>query len=198
MFAETAGDDSRHAVIDAELLLDFRGWASRLSGRAEPKDAAPPALIPLSIDDLTRTVCSSHPRGCSGLVAAYDTLGRRIVYRASLDMRDPTDQSFIVHELVHWLQHLAQGDRLDADCPAVLAAEREAYGVQNLYLARFKQWQRVGEVMRFTFCPADTAGAAADPVVKFDASTGPITAGRQWIAPDRSLPATAVKPALSY
>jgi hypothetical protein len=58
----------------------------------------------------------------------------------------------------------------------VLAAEREAYAVQNEYLTRFRQWQRVGEVLRFTFCNASPAASASAPTVRFDASTGPITA----------------------
>jgi hypothetical protein len=165
----------RRARIDAELGDDLAGWAARLTGRSVPTANPLPTFMPLPDDALANTVCPERPIGCRGLVAAYDTDRRRIVYRASLDMRDPTDQSFIVHELVHWLQHVERGPDFEASCESVLAAEREAYAAQNLYLIRFKQWQRVGEVLRFTFCNAD-ARQAGEPTVRFDASTGPITA----------------------
>lgn len=165
----------RHARVDPELAMDLIDWAVRMSGRTAPTKGSMPLLEPLSAEELSRTVCPNRPQSCRGLVAAYDTDRRRIVYRDTLDMRDPTDQSFIVHELVHWMQHLARGPALEETCDSVLAAEREAYEVQNRYLARFKQWQRVGEVLRFTFCNA-SAATATEPTVRFDASTGPITA----------------------
>jgi len=175
----------RHGRIDTELSADLIGWATRLSGRATAPKDEPPALVPLVDDELALTVCPDRPGSCRGLVAAYDTDRRRIVYRASLDMRDPTDQSFIVHELVHWLQHVDRGAALEASCESMLDAERKAYEVQNRYLVRFKQWQRVGEVLRFTFCNAADVHAG-EPTVRFDASTGPITATRA--APVASAP----------
>lgn len=167
----------QRACIDAELAADLVGWASRLSGRAQPATAVLPRLQPLSHDDLARTVCPERPGSCRSLVAAYDTVGRRIVYRASFDLRDPTDQSFIVHELVHWLQQLERGEAIEASCQLVLAAEREAYAVQNQYLTRFGQSRRVGEMLRFTYCdPSADAAPPAEPTLRFDAPTGPITA----------------------
>ena len=169
-----------HSQVDAELAADLVGWAQRLSGRASPAGAALPELQPLPDDELARTVCPQQPHACRGIVAAYDTTRRRIVYRMSLDMRDPTDQSFIVHELMHWLQHLQRGHDLERSCESVLVAEREAYAVQSRYLERFKQWQRVGEILRFTFCPQERPehAQADEPTVRFDASTGPITLAR--------------------
>jgi hypothetical protein len=183
--ADPRSQVSRHARVDAELAADLIGWAVRLSERTHPPREDPPALLPLADDELAMMVCPDRPGSCRGLVAAYDTDLRRILYRASLDMRDPTDQSFIVHELVHWLQHLDRGAALEASCESMLDAEREAYEVQNRYLVRFKQWQRVGEVLRFTFCNVADVHAG-EPTVRFDASTGPITATRA--APVASAP----------
>ena len=170
-------DVPERACVDAELASDLVGWAARLSGRSQPAAAVLPLLQPLPLEELARTVCPERPGSCRGLVAAYNTVSRRIVYRATLDMRNPTDQAFIVHELVHWLQHLERGDAIEDSCRSVLAAEREAYAVQNQYLTRFQQLQRVGEMLRFTYCDASAdARPPADPAVNFDASTGPITA----------------------
>lgn len=171
-----APQPGRYAQVSAELAQDLLGWAQRLSGRQPVTGQTPPRLEPLDDEMLARTVCPDHPGACRGLVAAYDTDRRRIIYRASLDMRDPTDQSFIVHELLHWLQHVERGKALEASCESMLDAEREAYAVQNQYLSRFKQWQRVGDVLRFTFCSSHAD--SAEPTVRFDASTGPITTTR--------------------
>lgn len=113
---------------------------------------------------LQALVCGS--RGdCRGLVASYDTDQRHVLYVDRLDMHDPTDQSFIAHELVHFLQHRLRGDALMACCADVIAAERGACTVQNLYLDRIRQWRRVGEMLRFMHCPESEA--AAEATVRF-------------------------------
>jgi hypothetical protein len=188
--APARGDVPRHARIDAELAADLAGWAQRFSGLARPAGVPLPALQPLAEDELARTVCPQQPSACRGIVAAYDTTQRRIVYRHTLDMREPMDQSFIVHELTHWLQHLQRGSDLEDSCASVIAAERQAYAAQNRYLDHFRQWQRAGEMLRFTFCPEDRPGGphGAEPSVRFDASTGPIT------LPRAPVPAPAATP----
>jgi hypothetical protein len=135
---------------DPALLNDLLQWASRLSGM--PLAPVLPAVQALSPDDLARRVCPDEPANCRTLVALYDTDRREVLYRNTLDLRDETDQSFIVHELVHYLQHLRDGDELFSSCERVLAAETAAYAVQNRYLTHFKQWRRVGEMLRFTHC----------------------------------------------
>jgi hypothetical protein len=158
----------RHARIDAELAADLMRWASRLSGLPDLAPAEPPALVPLAPPEMQAQVCPDSPAGCRSLVAVYDTSARRVLYRASLDMRDPTDQSYIVHELVHHLQHQHRGDAIFASCAAILESEREAYAAQNLYQQRFRQWQRMGEVTRFMHC--DEPAGAAEPVLRFGGS----------------------------
>ncbi|NML17672.1 DUF6647 family protein [Azohydromonas caseinilytica] len=154
---------ARHALIDAPLAADLLGWASRLSGLPSPAGEPPPALVPLPPAQLQATVCPRHPQDCASLVAVYDTDRRRVLYRDTLDMRDPTDQSFIVHELVHHLQFLQRGDALFASCPSTLAGEAQAYRAQNLYQAHFRQWQRMGEVLRFMHCDGSPGG---EPVAR--------------------------------
>jgi hypothetical protein len=146
---------------DPELMQDLLRWAGKLSGLDPP--AALPALTALSEAELARRVCPDEPRHCRTLIAVYDTDRTEILYRNTLDLRDETDQSYLVHELVHYLQHRRDGDALFADCPRVMQAEFEAYAAQNRYLAHFKQWRRVGEILRFTHCPTATAAPLVTP-----------------------------------
>lgn len=151
--------------VDGELLADLIGWASQLSGLPAAPGNERPALRALPQPVLAQRVCGDQERDCRGLVVVYDTDRLEVAYTDTLDLRDPTDQSYLVHELVHYLQHRHHGERMHLHCEAVLASEREAYAAQNRYLERFKQWRRVGEVMRFTRCPQNQA--AAEPVVQY-------------------------------
>jgi hypothetical protein len=135
---------------DPALLQDLLRWAGKLTDLPPP--ATLPALTALPEHELARRVCPEEPRHCRTLIAVYDTDRTEILYRNTLDLRDETDQSYIVHELVHYLQHRRDGDALFSDCPRVMQAETEAYAAQNRYLAHFKQWRRVGEILRFTHC----------------------------------------------
>jgi hypothetical protein len=166
--ADAGSGTNRHAAIDPDLAADLMAWASRLSGLTDLEPRRPPALVPLPPQDIEAQVCPDSPAGCRSLVAVYDTDRHRVLYRSSLDMRDPTDQSFIVHELVHHLQYLHRGPAIFATCPAIVQSEREAYAAQNLYQRQFRQWQRMGEVMHFMHC--EGAAAQGAPVVRFGGS----------------------------
>jgi hypothetical protein len=160
---------------DLALMADLLQWAGRLSGL--PPTSVLPELLALPAADLARRVCPEHPDDCRTLVALYDTDRAQVLYVDTLDLRNETDQSFIVHELVHYLQHLRDGDKLFAGCTQIMAAETPAYDVQNRYLTHFKQWRRVGEMLRFTHCQS----AEADPQYRPDepsALTGRSVQGR--------------------
>ena len=88
----------------------------------------------------------------SGLVAAYIIEQQRIVYRDDLNLENDADNSFIVHEFVHVLQDAYYGGRLFASCAGVIAAEQEAYAVQQRYLHARGQLLRVGERLRMVGC----------------------------------------------
>ena len=87
-----------------------------------------------------------------GLVAAYIIEQHRIVYRDDLNLENDTDNSFIVHEFVHALQDAYYGGWMFANCAGVMAAEREAYAVQQRYLHSRGQLLRVGERLRMVGC----------------------------------------------
>jgi hypothetical protein len=166
--AAAAPVPDQHAVIDKELEADLLRWASRLSGLADLEPGRPPALVPLAPSEIVAIVCPDSLAGCRSLVAVYDTETRRVLYRSSLDMRDPTDQSFIVHELVHHLQYLHRGNAIFGTCAAIVHSEQQAYAAQNQYQQHFRQWQRMGEVMRFMHC--DEGSGDSEPEVRFGGS----------------------------
>ncbi len=118
---------------------------------------------------------SARLRG-SGL--QLDIVEEQAVDQALQAAKDLPDQSYLVHEFVHHLQHLQRGDALFEDCPKVLAAETQAYAVQNRYLQRFKQWRRVGEILRFTHGPLQ---AQAEPEIR-PGEAGPL-ASRSPVGP---------------
>jgi hypothetical protein len=89
-------------------------------------------------------------------VAAYDTARREALYVDSLDMRGADDRSFIGHELVHYPQHFARSGRHES-CFEAIAAERQAYAVQNRYANAIGQMPHFVQVLRFLSCPADPA-----------------------------------------
>lgn len=88
----------------------------------------------------------------TGLVAAYILEQRRIVYREDLNLENDADNSFIVHEFVHALQDAQHGGKMFDTCAGVIAAEREAYSVQQRYLYFRGQMLRVGERLRMVGC----------------------------------------------
>lgn len=148
-------------TIDTALLRDLITWAAEHRGRRLPAADEAPTLQALPEEQLKQIVCAElAEHACRGLVAAYEPARQRIIYRDTLDMRLPFDRSFIVHELVHWLQHRDGQALAGADCRAVLAAEREAYAAQNRYLHHYQVGARVGTGLKFIACePESTAEA---------------------------------------
>jgi hypothetical protein len=152
------------AVLGEQQLGKLLDWAARLSGRPLAENGARPALLALGDEALAEVVCGGaipSPVPCKLVAAAYDPASRRIVYRASLNLAQPLDQSFIVHELVHWLQHAAGEPLGDAPCAAVFRAEREAYAAQNRFLEQHRVHLRMGQVLRFMSCPAGESPLSA-------------------------------------
>lgn len=144
------------SAIDTALLRELIAWAAEHRGRRLPHPEEAPSLQALPETELQQIVCTElAEHACRGLVAAYEPSRQRIIYRATLDMRLAFDRSFIVHELVHWLQHRDGQAHAGAGCRAVMAAEREAYAAQNRYLHHHKVGRRMGGVLKFVGCPPE-------------------------------------------
>jgi hypothetical protein len=149
--------------VREEMLDDLMAWAVRLSGL--PRAADRPEVISVSLASLTATVCPDDPASCRGLVAVYDTERIRVLVRDTLDLRELSSQSFIVHEFIHHLQHRAQGAALTSGCEQVMAAERQAYEAQNRFLQQHRQMLRVGEMLRGMRCDrADASEPTVEPI----------------------------------
>lgn len=107
-----------------------------------------------AVCDHLRTAAKSYAQ-CTrqrGLMAAYLVDTRRIIYRDDLNLDNDIDNSFIVHEFVHALQDHAQRRPLFDTCADTLAAERQAYAVQQAYLRSRGKMLRVGERLRQIGC----------------------------------------------
>jgi hypothetical protein len=148
----TSAINASEEVLQSELFDDLMHWAAKLSGL--PDATHMPAIQPIGLDQLVQKVCPEDPVNCRSLISFYSTEEESIFYLDRLDLNDDTDLSFIVHEMVHHLQYAVQGEQLFATCQNLLAAESQAYAVQNKYLTQFKQWRRVGEAIRFINCDA--------------------------------------------
>lgn len=146
--------------MDTALVAFLLDMAVKFSGLPPIPAEALPAFQPVSRAEMQRRVCPEAAPGCGAIVALFDTDQYRILYLEHLDLDNPADNSFLVHEIVHVLQYQQRGESIYADCNALLRTEGQAYRAQNAYLRREGQLMRVGEVLRFTTCGADRAVAA--------------------------------------
>lgn len=148
--------------MDSALIGFLLDMAVRFTGLPPvPAEELPP-FQRVSRAEMQAAVCPEalESRSCSGIMAVFDTEGQRILYLDTLDLDEASDNSFLLHEIVHALQYRQQGDAIYADCAALLRTEGQAYAAQNAYLRREGQFLRVGEVLRFTTCAQERAVAA--------------------------------------
>lgn len=141
--------------LDPAQLLELFQWAARLTRRTLPDDLTLPVVVALSVEQLNQRVCPDKPTRCRPIAAAYGIENRDIIYRDSLDMTRLLDRSYLLHEVVHFLQHQDQRDAVNASCEQILANERQAYGVQAAFLRQHGIYQPVGLELRRIRCPRD-------------------------------------------
>ena len=139
-------------AIATELLTA----AITLSGLAPITPVQLPPLYAVTKTELAQTVCPDQPGQCQGMAAIFDTERYRILILSTLDLNDPEDNSFLVHELVHVLQFKQNGETGFSSCQAIVDSEHAAYRVQNLYLAARGLFSQQGMMMRYMRCPAVT------------------------------------------
>ncbi len=138
--------------LDAQMRAQLMSDAVEFSDR--PRPATPiPTIVALPPDVFAQEVCRDDNIPCDSVLAAYDPKRLRVMYRASLDLSKVWERSFLVHELVHWLQHQAKPEsHADASCPDFKAAEREAYAVQNRFLRHHQSGRRAGTMLNMLHC----------------------------------------------
>lgn len=149
-------------TLSAELLARLLAAAIRYSALPPIDIAELPPIEQLSAPALAAKVCPDEPERCTTMAALFDTERYRIYLRDSLDLDNPMDNSFIVHEMVHVLQYRKHGPEYFEDCPNRIASERQAYYVQNNYLGEEGVDWREGYLVRFMRCPGDDEPAAGE------------------------------------
>jgi len=138
--------------MDSSLIAFLLAVAVRTTGLPAVPESELPPFVPLAPLELERQICPDAGNGCQGIVAYFDALHYRILYRDTLDLDDPLDHSYLLHEIVHVLQHRQVGNAMYADCWATLQSEGQAYRVQNIYLRANDQLAYVGGMLRHASC----------------------------------------------
>ncbi len=147
--------------MDAALIAYLLAAAIRITGLPGVAAAHLPEFVALPARELERQVCPDGGNGCRGIVAYFDRLHFRILYRDTLDLEQPFDHSFLLHEIVHVLQYREFGNAMYADCRSTLRTEAEAYRAQNRYLRDTGQLAYVGFSLRTTDCAGAGLGRLA-------------------------------------
>lgn len=144
------------------IAADLLAVAISLSGLPPIAATDLPPLQAMTTAELAHTVCPDQPGHCETIAAVFDTERYRILYLTRLDLTDPADNSFLLHELVHVLQFKQRGPAGFSSCQAIIDSERVAYGVQNRYLAARGLFSQHGMQLRYMQCPAEdhSTGAA--------------------------------------
>lgn len=144
--------DERREALSGGEIAEFMEWAAKLGGYMRPMGR--PHVYTITPDEIRRGVC--HNFNCSA-VAFFNPATDTIHVDERLRLKDDVvAQSFLVHEIVHYLQHLngRMGD--DAalqSCEQRMALEMEAYRVQNSFLAAMGSLERApGGAMLARLC----------------------------------------------
>ncbi len=152
-------------MIPLTIATELLAAAIALSGLPAVTPADLPPLYAVSGSELTQTICPDQPGQCETIAAIFDTERYRILILSKLDLADPADNSFLLHELVHVLQFKQTGPAGFESCRAIIESERAAYGVQNRYLASRGLFSQHGMMLRYMQCP-DGDDSLVPPAVR--------------------------------
>jgi hypothetical protein len=151
---------------DLQLLAELMVVTAALSGYpAIPVQQLPPIRV-LTSAEMTQEVCPQRALDCVRIVAHFDAAGPQIRLSDTLDLEFAQGRSFLVHELVHVLQHHHGSLASSSDCAASLRSEQEAYRVQNAYLRLVGVPGRHGQMIANMGCAAeqrDDSGLQLEP-----------------------------------
>lgn len=130
-----------------ELYAVLLSWAVTLTGHPMPVHS--PVVQLVSHSYLRQAACSGRECKVMGWFPPGDT----IYIDKRLDPEhDLVASSVVVHEMVHYLQHLSGRYHAPYTCQDSLAMEREAYGAQRDYLLAYGVYQPVGVSMHAVGC----------------------------------------------
>lgn len=130
-----------------ELYAILMSWAITLSGYEAP--AAHAAIVRVPHSYLVEKACNGHE--CK--VMGWFPPGQSIFIDDRLQPRESLHaSSVLVHEMVHYLQHISGRHSMPYSCEQIIGLEREAYGVQREFLLRYGVYQPVGLSMHSAGC----------------------------------------------
>lgn len=142
-----------------ELTIHLIAFAIRATSYSIPETF--PTIQPLPRHALMGVACyewaaqgfqSKDSCERMNMAALYSSNTNTIYIRSDLHPEeDEIAASFLVHELVHWLQ-ISHAPTLLDTCEGNLRAEREAYAIQNAYLKKRGQLFQAGQVLRYMTC----------------------------------------------
>lgn len=138
--------------MDTALIAFLLAAAVRITGLPAVQLGELPVFVALPAEELERQVCPAGDGGCRGIAAYFDSLHYRILYRDTLALEEPLDHSYLLHEIVHVLQHRQFGSAMYADCRATLRTEAQAYRAQDLYLRASGEQAQVGGILHKVAC----------------------------------------------
>ena len=129
-----------------DLLAALFSWAVTLSGYPMPDQA--PLLIEVNHQWLVDNACNGYE--CK--VMGWFPPGNAIYIDERLDPENKMlHASIIVHEYVHYLQHVYASTEF-TNCENAIRLERQAYYVQQEFLVRNGIYQPVGASMHKVGC----------------------------------------------
>jgi hypothetical protein len=130
-----------------ELYAVLLSWAVTLTGYHAPDHK--PTVEMVSPSYLARAACNG--RQCK--VMGWFPPGETIYLDERLDPEhNLLGSSVVVHEMVHYLQHMSGKYHAPYSCQDSLAMEKEAYMAQRNYLLAYGVYQPVGVSMHESGC----------------------------------------------
>jgi hypothetical protein len=130
-----------------ELYAVLMSWAVTLTGH--PMSDHKPVIEMVSHSYLEQVACGG--RRCK--VIGWFPPGETIYLDSRLDPEhDLLASSVVVHEMVHYLQHVSRPHHTPYSCEESLAMEQEAYQAQRDYLLKYGVYQPVGISMHHVGC----------------------------------------------
>jgi Domain of unknown function (DUF4157) len=138
--------------VSEKLIADLLAMAIRFSNLPGMPTEQLPFFEPLTTAQLEIQVCPYILTACEGIVAAYDHENYVVLYLDTFDPENPEDNSFIVHELVHVLQHHSHIVPKPLTCYDIKILEMQAYATQNAYLRYMGSSSRYGRSESSSAC----------------------------------------------
>jgi hypothetical protein len=131
----------------SELHQALLSWAVSLSGLPAPSQ--PPRVLQKPHAFFVSNACGGHECKVWGWFPPGDT----IFLDNQLNAQDNLlAASVVVHEMVHYLQFRAARGGAEFSCARAIELERQAYGVQREFIARYGVYHPVGASMHQVGC----------------------------------------------